>query len=263
MRFLIIHQLDNPTLDAMATEAAVIKTLLRDDPVIVQSDTLLSSSHLHQQTAAARLQLTQGHAPVVVDPWTDAADYTRSFLQIDVPDHAAAIAWAEQWPDRSADSVVEVRAIGCPGGVHCVSGDIPAEVQPDTAHFMVIIHEEGHLAEGIAPPQSVLGGMERYNIESVEAGILLAGHGLHPSPDGSRVKFSGGKSAVIDGPFSESKELIAGYWLIQVKSRLAAIEWAKHYPFPIFNAATISILPVIGLDHAIAAVSPPIELIGA
>ncbi|WP_410209585.1 YciI family protein [Aquirhabdus sp.] len=249
MRFLIIHQLDNPSAEAMAAEAALIKTMLRDDPVVVRSDVLLSSSRLHQQMPAARLQVTQAHAPVVLDPWMDTAEYTRSFLQIDVPDHEAALAWAQQWPVSHVDSVVEVRAVGCPGGVHCVSGDIPAEVQPDTEHFMVIIHEESLLSEGTVPPQSVLDGMERYNIESVESGILLAGHGLHPSPDGTRVKFTAGKSSVIDGPFSESKELIAGYWLIQTKSKSEAIEWAKNYPFPVFNSATISVLPVVGLEH--------------
>lgn len=248
MRFLIIHQLDNPTQQAMQAEAALIKTLIQQDPAVVPSDAILTSSQLQQQTPAAQIQLTSGAAPLVIDPWTQTQAQGSSFLMIDVADRAAAIAWAEQWPVVNADSVVEVRAVGCPGGVNCISGDIPTDVPADTSHFMIIIHEENQIASGVVPHQSVLNAMERHNIESVEAGILLAGHGLYPSPDGARVRFSGGKSTVIDGPFSESKELIAGYWLIQAKNRLEAIEWAKHYPYPVMHSAMISVLPVVGVE---------------
>ncbi len=248
MRFLIIHQLDHPTQQAMVAEAALVRSLMQHDPAVLPSDALLTSSHLQQQTPPARIHLTRGAVPDVIDPWLGTPAHGSSFLLIDVADHAAAVAWATQWPARDADSLIEVRAVGCPGGVNCVSGNIPTDAPTDTHHFMVIIHEESHITNGVIPDQHILTAMERHNIESVEAGIMLAGHGLHPSPDGARVKFTGGKSRVVDGPFAESKELIAGYWLIQVKDRLDAIGWAKNYPYPIMNAATISVIPVVGVD---------------
>ena len=73
--------------------------------------------------------------------------------------------------------------------------------------------------------------MGKYNEELIKAGVLLAGEGLHPSSKGARVRFAGGKTTVIDGPFAETKELIAGFWMIQVKSKEEAIEWAKRVPF--------------------------------
>jgi hypothetical protein len=85
---------------------------------------------------------------------------------------------------------------------------------------------------GAMPSEEMLAAMGRYNEELANSGILLAGEGLHPSSKGVRVRFSGDKTTVVDGPFTETKELIAGFWLIQVKSREEAIEWARRCPNP-------------------------------
>lgn len=259
MQFLIIHQLYDPTPQAVAAQAALIQRMQQHDAAVKNSDAMLTSSQLQQQVPVARIHLRQGQLPEVVEsPAADSVQHTpsvSSFMLIDVADHAAALAWAQRWPAGEADSMIEVRATGCPGGVSCISGSIPAPVACHQAndlgshqHFMVVIHEEPPSA--IAPPQAVLDAMQRHNIESVEAGIMLAGHGLHLSSEGKRVTFKAGKSTVLDGPFSESKELIAGYWLIQVPSRAAAIAWARNYPYPVMEKASISVLPVLGLVQA-------------
>ena len=98
--------------------------------------------------------------------------------------------------------------------------------------FMVIIKADGKSEAGQMPSERVLTEMGKYNEELVKAGVMLAGEGLHPSSKGARVRFSGTKRTVIDGPFPETKELIAGFWLIQVKSKEEAIEWAKRSPHP-------------------------------
>jgi hypothetical protein len=85
---------------------------------------------------------------------------------------------------------------------------------------------------GIMPSEELLSAMGKYNEELMKAGVLIDLSGLQPSSKGARIKFSGGKRTVIDGPFAETKELIAGYWIIQVKSREEAIEWAKRAPAP-------------------------------
>jgi len=97
---------------------------------------------------------------------------------------------------------------------------------------MVIVKADKDSEAGVPPSEKLLAEMGKYNEELVKAGVMLAGEGLHPSSKGARVKFSGSKRIVKDGPFSETKELIAGFWLIQVKSKEEAIEWVKRAPNP-------------------------------
>lgn len=97
--------------------------------------------------------------------------------------------------------------------------------------FMVLVPAGNGSEEGVLPDEKLLTEMGNFNEQMAKAGVLLAGEGLHPSSKGARLKFSGGKTTVIDGPFTESKELIAGFWLIQAKSKEEAIEWMKRAPF--------------------------------
>jgi hypothetical protein len=97
---------------------------------------------------------------------------------------------------------------------------------------MVLIKANKDSEAGVLPDEKFLAEMLKYNEELVKAGVLLAGEGLHPSAKGKRVRFSGGKPTVIDGPFAETKELIAGYWLWQVNSMEEAVEWVKRCPSP-------------------------------
>jgi len=96
--------------------------------------------------------------------------------------------------------------------------------------FMLIVRADRHTEAGVLPTREMLSAMGAYNEELVKAGVLLAGEGLHPSARGARVRFDGGKRTVVDGPFAETKELIAGFWLIQVKSLEEAVEWVKRAP---------------------------------
>ena len=98
--------------------------------------------------------------------------------------------------------------------------------------FMIIVKADPDSEAGVLPSQELFEDMGRYNEELAKAGVLLAAEGLHPSSKGARVRFSGSKRTVIDGPFTETKELVAGFWLIQVKSRDEAIEWVKRAPNP-------------------------------
>ncbi len=97
--------------------------------------------------------------------------------------------------------------------------------------FMVIVKADKNSEAGVMPSREILTAMGKYNEELVKAGVMLAGEGLHPTSKGKRVKFSGGKHTITDGPFAESKELIAGFWLWQVRSMDEAVEWLKRSPF--------------------------------
>lgn len=110
--------------------------------------------------------------------------------------------------------------------------------------FMILIKADKNTEAGILPDEKLLTEMGKYNEELVKAGVMLAGEGLHPSSKGARVRFSGGKRTVINGPFAETKELICGFWLWQVKSKEEAIEWVKRCPNPTGTKAEIEIRQV-------------------
>jgi hypothetical protein len=109
---------------------------------------------------------------------------------------------------------------------------------------MVIVKATKESEAGVMPSAELLTAMGKYNEELVRAGVMLAGEGLHPSSKGKRVRFSGDKRTVVDGPFAETKELVAGFWLWQVKSIEEAVEWAKRCPNPMNEESDLEIRPV-------------------
>ena len=110
--------------------------------------------------------------------------------------------------------------------------------------FMVMVKANKDTEAGVLPSEEMLDAMTRYNEELVKAGVMIAGEGLQPSSKGARVRFSGSNRAVIDGPFAEAKELIAGFWLFEVKSLDEAIEWVKRCPNPTGEESEIEIRQV-------------------
>ena len=128
-----------------------------------------------------------------------------------------------------------------------------------TMRFMVLVKADKNTEAGILPDEKLLAEMGKYNEELAKAGVLLAAEGLHPSSKGARVKFSGGKRTVIDGPFTEAKELVAGFWLIQVKSKEEAIEWVKRCPNPTGTEAEIEIRQVFEASDFGPALTPELR----
>ena len=114
--------------------------------------------------------------------------------------------------------------------------------------FMILVKADKNSEAGVLPDEKLLTAMGKFNEDLVKAGIMLAGEGLQPSSKGARVKFSGDKRTVIDGPFAETKELIAGFWLWQVKSKEEAIEWVKRCPNPTGEESEIEIRQVFEAD---------------
>jgi hypothetical protein len=126
--------------------------------------------------------------------------------------------------------------------------------------FMILIKADKNSEAGVMPSQQLLTDMGKFNEELVNAGIMLAGEGLHPSSKGARVHFSGNKRTVIDGPFAETKELIAGFWLWQVKSKDEAIEWVKRMPNPMPGTETeVEIRQVFEADDFGAELTPELR----
>jgi hypothetical protein len=125
--------------------------------------------------------------------------------------------------------------------------------------FMVMVKATKDSEAGVMPDTKLLNEMGKYNEDLVKAGILLAGEGLHPSSKGVRVRFSGSKRTVIDGPFSETRELVAGFWLWQVKSKEEAIEWLKRCPNPMPGDSEIELRQVFEAEDFGAALTPALR----
>jgi hypothetical protein len=124
---------------------------------------------------------------------------------------------------------------------------------------MVIIKANKDTEAGVMPSEQLLTEMGNFNEELVKAGIMLAGEGLHPSSKGRRVRFSGNKRSVVDGPFAETKELIAGFWLWQVKSMDEALEWVKRCPNPTGAESEIEVRQVFEADDFGAEFTPELR----
>ncbi len=125
--------------------------------------------------------------------------------------------------------------------------------------FMVMVKANKDSEAGALPDEKLLAEMGNFNEQLVKAGVLLAAEGLHPSSKGARVRFSGAKRTVIDGPFAETKELVAGFWLWQVKSRQEAIEWVKRCPNPFPGESEIEIRQVYEAEDFGAEFTPELR----
>jgi hypothetical protein len=122
---------------------------------------------------------------------------------------------------------------------------------------MVFVKENEQSEAGVLPDEKILTEMGKYNDELIKAGVMLAGDGLYPSSKGKRIRFSGDQKTVIDGPFAETKELIAGYWIWQVRSMDEAVEWLKRAPFG--GGTEIEIRPIFELEDFGAQLTPELR----
>src|SRR3989441_5589142 len=125
--------------------------------------------------------------------------------------------------------------------------------------FMVIVKASKDSEAGVLPSPQLLADMGKFNEELVKAGVMLAGEGLQPSSKGARVKFSGTKRTVVDGPFAETKELIAGFWIWKVKSKAEAIEWVKRCPNPTGAESEIEIRQIFEAEDFGAEFTPELR----
>jgi hypothetical protein len=124
---------------------------------------------------------------------------------------------------------------------------------------MIMIKADKSTEAGVLPSEKLLTEMGNFNEELVKAGVMLAGEGLQPSSKGARVKFSGGKRTVVDGPFTETKELICGFWIWQVKSKEEAVEWVKRCPNPLEGDAEIEIRQIFEAEDFGAEFTPELR----
>lgn len=242
MRFMLIRLADADTEAGALPDGKLVTAMMQYNEELLQAGAMRAGDGLQPSAKGARIRFSNGSPNVTDGPFADTRELVAGYTMLDVKSKEEAIAWVKRWPaaDGNGQVEIEVREVGCPGGLAGVAGvghaaeaaPVPDTPGPGLMRFMVILKADRNAEAGVIPEPARLAAMARHNDEHARAGVILAADGLQPSSRGARVKFSGGKPTVIDGPFSEAKELIAGYWVIQVKSKAEAIEWAKRYPYP-------------------------------
>ena len=218
MRFVILRKADRRTETGLdADETLPVAAAL-------PHATLQASSH------GVRLHFSADGPQVVPGPFEHTEDLVAGFGFLEADSLQAATDQLGRWvPGPEAAPVLEIRESGCPGGLPGIHSSA-AQQDPDP-RFMVMLLSDAQLEADAPTAPERLDAMARRNDQSVAAGVLLAGDGLKSSATGARLKFGGGKPRVVDGPFAEAKELIAGFWLIRARSMDEAIEWASRYPY--------------------------------
>lgn len=185
-----------------------------------------------------------------------AKELVASLTVIEAESYQDALDQVRNWPVPDASALFEIRHAGCPGGCAGIdergtaAGTLPRR-DVRLKRFVVLIRSDDNAEADLAPPPEVIDAMNRYNEAAVQAGVLLAGEGLKASKQGARIQFANSVTSVVDGPFTEVKELIAGYWMLQAESLQAAAEWAKLYPYPGDGKLTLELREVCELpDYA-------------
>jgi hypothetical protein len=165
--------------------------------------------------------------PLIHGPFP-ASQTVNGFAVIETPDQAAALACLARWPGQEGE--LELRVAGCPGG--CLSIDGLAGKPAASRRFVILLRSSADLEAEVVPPRARLDALDHFNLAQSTAGVLVSGAGLRSTASGKRLKASGGKRMVLDGPFTEIKELIAGYWMVAADSMQEAIAWARTVPYP-------------------------------
>jgi len=208
---------------------------------------------LQPSMGAVRLTRKGGQWSQEIGPFA-ARELVASLTLVEAESHVDAIDQVRNWPMTDSGAVFEIRVAGCPGGCAgfdergTAAGTVP---QRDVRlrRYIVFIRSDVLSEIDLAPSSEAVDVVNRYNERGVREGVLLAADGIKSSAFGSRVKFALSEISVIDGPFKEAEELIAGYWMLQAESREAAIEWAKQYPYATAGDLVLELREVLELPH--------------
>jgi hypothetical protein len=227
MQFLILSRADDEFEAGRAGDSGALvryRDSLRQAGVLRLAGELLPSGH------GARLAFAGNAWNEERGPFANSSELVAAFVMIDVRSRDEALTWASRWPGREGHEI-EVREAGCSAG--CAGVNVSAGAAAgERERFMVLLKSDADEEAGVYPPPGIIDAMMRHNEEGVRAGIVLAGEGLKPTAKGARIRFEGARQSLFDGPFTEAKELIAGFWLIEAGSLEQACDWARRYPYP-------------------------------
>ena len=232
----------------------------------VKAGVFLSGEGLQPSSKGARVRYSGSKRMVTDGPFAETKELIAGYAILQFTSKAEAIEWTKRFvqvdaPGRlGAESECEIRPffedfLGQP----CREARRRRTIGDTKMRFMILMKATKDSEAGVMPSEQLLTEMGKFNEELVKAGVMLAGEGLHPTSKGARVRFSGGKRTVIDGPFAETKELIAGFWIWQCKSKEEAIEWVKRCPNPHNEETEVEIRQVFEAEDFGAEFTPELK----
>lgn len=243
MQFMILRKADASTEAGELPSPALLAAMGAYNEELAKAGMLLGGEGLQPSSRGARIRFSGGKPTVTDGPFTESKELIAGFTMVEAASREEVIEWLKRWPqeDGGGNSALEIREGGCPGGLRGVSGEGAPALPEGLRRFMILLKSNDRAETGAVPDSQWLGRMARHNDEAVQAGVLLMGEGLKPSARASRLKFARGKPSVMDGPFAEAKELLAGFWIIQARSLQAAVDWALGYPFPFSDSEEVEV----------------------
>jgi hypothetical protein len=197
---------------------------------LVKAGVLLAGDGLQASSTGARIRYADGKFTVTDGPFIESKELVAGYWLVQVKSKAEAIEWAKRVPIQKGE--VEIRPLFEMADVPVDPAEKPAAPparKPGTIRYMGLLKADPDTEAGVIPDEKVIAAVGEFMEEGVKSGVFLSGEGLQPSSEAARVRYSKDKRTVIDGPFTETKELIAGFVIIQVRSKEEAIEWAKRF----------------------------------
>jgi hypothetical protein len=226
MPFMVMVKADERSETGVMADHGLLEAMGRYNKTLRDAGILLAGEGLHASKRGARVSVSKqtggAKAPVVVDgPFAEARELVGGYWVLDLATKDEVIDWVKRVPFE--DGEIELRELW--GG----PSEPPAARKPGTRRYIVLLKSNAATESGAPPPPGVFGEMDRFITEATAAGTFLGGQGLKPSAAGARVRFQGAERHVIDGPFTEAKEMIAGFSLIQAASKEEAVAFARRW----------------------------------
>ncbi|HEX8785202.1 MAG TPA: YciI family protein [Telluria sp.] len=246
MQFMLIRIDHDPAAHAAADPAAVLDDLLRRLPPAGGAGAPALAVAFAPDHEALRLRLGPGFEAVSSGPFAPAERLPAGFAVFEAPSRAAALEMLRRAPaDAAGDAAVtlELRETGCAGGCAGIS---PESLDGGSC-YAILLRADAATERDAIPAQEKLDRLNAFNATEAASGTLLAGDGLKGSARGARLRSKKGQTSVIDGPFAEAKELIAGFWMVRAASREAALDWARGLPYPTGPEVEVEIRRVAAL----------------
>jgi len=264
MQFMIIRKADAATEALLPPAPGLIEDMERFHRQFVDAGKLGLALGLRPSAHAVRLKIGPDGTGITDGPFAETKELVAGFTIIEADSKEAAIALLRGWPAADADATgevtLELRETGCPGGCAEVASSMAGN-DDSAGRYVILLRSSADAERDTVPAQEKLDALDAFNEAEAGAGVLLAGDGLMSSARGARVRLvgSGGRVdiSVIDGPFAEAKELIAGFWMIRAASLDAAIAWARRLPYPTGPEVEVEIREVLTIS------ATTLELVGA
>ncbi|AWG45870.1 MULTISPECIES: YciI family protein [unclassified Massilia] len=248
MQFMVMRRSDEATEAGRLPATAVFEDMDRYHARLDEAGGVGLALGLHPSSRAVRLKLWPGGESITDGPFAEAKELIAGFTVFEAASKDEAIALLQRWPasdaEATGEAVLELRETGCPGGCAQVA---PAAAGEDRRYVILLRADAGTEADRI-PPQAMLDALNAFNAAQAAQGRLLAGDGLKASSRGARIHLKGGQASVIDGPFAEAKELIAGFWMIRAASMSDAVAWARTLPYPTGPYVEVEIREAMTMD---------------